>query len=100
MVDHRVGIGSQLGHRLGEARQRYGAFVREGIGEGSREELHRGSEDPRVSGDEDFVEEDLSDLDQWADSIGSVSHCGLAGHLRGHPIVSLSSRKFLASIFQ
>ena len=62
----------QFGRRLGEARQRYGAFVREGIREGYREELHRGSKDPRVVGDEDFVEEVLSELDQWVGAVPTV----------------------------
>ncbi len=46
----------QFGRRVDEARRRYGAFVREGVEEGYREEFHRGSEDPRVVGDAQFVQ--------------------------------------------
>lgn len=54
----------QFGRRLGEARRRYGEFVREGVGEGYREEFHRGSEDSRVMGNEEFVQGVLDRLDQ------------------------------------
>ena len=37
------------------ARRRYAGFVREGLGETYREELHRGEADARVLGDEAFV---------------------------------------------
>ena len=42
-------------HDPRRARRRYAAFVREGLGEGYREELHRGAADPRVSGGDAFV---------------------------------------------
>ena len=62
----------QFGRRLGEARQRYGMFVREGVGEGYREEFHRGSEDSRVVGDDDFVGKVLDRLDERIDTRPSL----------------------------
>ena len=62
----------QFTRRLGEARQRYGAFVQEGIREGYREELHRGSEDPRIVGDVGFAEKVLSELDQWVGAVPTL----------------------------
>jgi len=46
----------QFGGRAGEARGRYARFIREGLGEGHREEFHRGGEDTRVLGDDDFMD--------------------------------------------
>jgi putative transposase len=46
------------------ARRRYAGFVREGLGEVYREELHRGDADPRVRGGAEFVEELLSHTKQ------------------------------------
>lgn len=46
----------QFGRRVGEARGRYSRFVQEGLGEGHREEFHRGGEDTRVLGDDDFMD--------------------------------------------
>ncbi len=54
----------QFGRRLGEARRSYGEFVREGVGESYREEFHRGSEDSRVVGNEEFVQGVLDRVDQ------------------------------------
>ncbi len=54
----------QFGRRVDEARRRYGAFVREGVEEGYREEFHRGSEDPRVVGDEQFVQGVIGEKDK------------------------------------
>lgn len=46
----------QFGRRVGEARRGYLRFVQEGLGEGHRDEFHRGVEDPRVLGDDDFID--------------------------------------------
>ncbi len=46
-------------HDVRHARRRYERFVREGLGESYREELHRGETDARVQGDEEFVREAL-----------------------------------------
>lgn len=45
-----------FGRRVGEARRRYARFIQEGLGEGHREEFHKGGEDPRVLGDDDFMD--------------------------------------------
>ena len=44
-----------LGGKPATARRRYAAFIRAGMGEGRREEFHRGSERPGVLGESDFV---------------------------------------------
>jgi putative transposase len=46
----------QLAKRRSTARQRYARFVSEGRKEGHREEFHRGVEDPRILGDDRFIE--------------------------------------------
>ncbi len=46
----------QLAKRLPTARKRYVRFVNDGIGEGWREDFHRGTEDARVLGDDRFME--------------------------------------------
>lgn len=46
-------------HDVRHARRLYERFVREGLGETYREELHRGEVDARVQGDEEFVRETL-----------------------------------------
>jgi REP element-mobilizing transposase RayT len=46
----------QFGRRAGEARSRYARFVQEGLGEGHREEFHKGGEDTRILGDDDFLD--------------------------------------------
>lgn len=50
----------QFGSRAGEARRRYAGFIAEGLGEGHREEFHKGSDDARVLGDDGFIEKILS----------------------------------------
>lgn len=45
----------QFGKRISTCRQRYEAFIREGRGEGHREEFHKGSEDNRVLGSDKFL---------------------------------------------
>lgn len=50
----------QLDKRLSLAQKRYAAFVREGMKEGYREELHRGGDDSRVVGTDGFVERVLA----------------------------------------
>lgn len=52
---------SQFGTRLGTSRSRYEAFVREGHGEGRRDEFHAGGdEDGRVLGDDRFAQRVLN----------------------------------------
>jgi REP-associated tyrosine transposase len=46
----------QFGRRVVKARGRYARFVQEGLGEGHREEFHKGGEDTRVLGDDDFMD--------------------------------------------
>lgn len=46
----------QLSGKRSEAQQRYAAFVQDGLGEGYREDLHRGNIDRRVLGDDRFLE--------------------------------------------
>ena len=45
----------QFAKRAGTARQRYAQFVRDGIGEGHREEFHGGAQDARVLGEDKFL---------------------------------------------
>ncbi len=49
----------QFGERLGQARQRFAAFVEEGISDGHSELFYGGKDDPRVVGEEDFVKKVL-----------------------------------------
>ena len=51
---------SQLAKNKGVARRQYQEFVLDGLGEGYRDEFHRGSSDGRLLGDDRFVEEVLS----------------------------------------
>jgi REP element-mobilizing transposase RayT len=50
----------QFGEEEGAARRRYGEFVGAGLAEGHREEFHRGGDDPRVLGPDDFLRRTLS----------------------------------------
>jgi len=47
---------SQFGKRLTTCRKRYAAFVAEGLDDGYREAFHQGSNDPRVLGDDSYIE--------------------------------------------
>jgi len=47
---------SQFGMQLSVSRRGYKEFVSEGVGEGHREDFYQGREDPRVLGDDQFVE--------------------------------------------
>jgi putative transposase len=51
----------QFARRVDTARRRYDAFVREGVGDGHREEFHSGLEDPRILGDDRFAERVLGE---------------------------------------
>ena len=51
---------SQLAKNKGVARRQYQEFVLDGLGEGYRDEFHRGSSDGRLLGDDRFVEKVLS----------------------------------------
>jgi putative transposase len=46
---------SQFDRQVGKARRRYAQFVQEDMGEGHREEFHKGIKDSRVLGGDDFV---------------------------------------------
>ena len=46
----------QFSQRTTRARQSYRRFIQKGLGEGYREEFHRGAEDARVLGDDEFLE--------------------------------------------
>ena len=46
---------SQFGKEAGRARARYSEFVAEGIGEGRREEFHKGDHEGQLLGDDNFV---------------------------------------------
>ncbi len=46
---------SQFSRQRAAARRRYAKFIQEGMGEGYREEFHRGGEDSRVLGEERFI---------------------------------------------
>ena len=46
---------SQFGKEAGRARARYSEFVVEGIGEGRREEFHKGDHEGQLLGDDNFV---------------------------------------------
>ena len=46
----------QFSRRTTGARQSYRRFIQAGLGEGYREDFHRGAEDARVLGDDDFLE--------------------------------------------
>jgi len=46
---------SQFGKDAGRARARYSEFVAEGIGEGRREEFHKGNREGQLLGDDNFV---------------------------------------------
>jgi len=50
---------SQFGMQLSVSRRGYKEFVSEGVGEGHREDFYQGREDPRVLGDDQFVEDVL-----------------------------------------
>jgi hypothetical protein len=52
---------SQFARTMDVARSRYKTFVQQGMDEGHREDFHRGSQDPRVLGDDSFVNRVLSD---------------------------------------
>jgi REP element-mobilizing transposase RayT len=51
----------QFGKSVAKARAGYRAFVLDGLGEEHRPEFHGGGEDPRVLGDDNFVDQCLSD---------------------------------------
>lgn len=76
---------SQFATRSAVARRRYGAFVQAGINEGYREAFDFAATDPRVLGDDRFVERVLAKTNQWVgkpprldDLVKRVSvECGL-----------------------
>lgn len=51
---------SQFGKHTTRARERYARFVAEGVGEGHREEFHRGSGSGSILGDDRFAEEAMA----------------------------------------
>lgn len=50
----------QFSNRRGAARKKFREFIREGYGEGRREEFHRGTKEGRILGSDGFFEEVLS----------------------------------------
>jgi REP element-mobilizing transposase RayT len=46
----------QFGKQAGRARQGYARFIDDGVGEGHRSDFHRGGDDPRIIGHDNFVE--------------------------------------------
>jgi REP element-mobilizing transposase RayT len=51
---------AQFSPRRSTARRRFREFIREGYGEGRREEFHRGTKEGRILGGDGFIEEVLS----------------------------------------
>jgi REP element-mobilizing transposase RayT len=54
----------QFGAQVGWARRRYRRFIEEGLSEGHREAFHRGEGDPRILGDDTFLQTALRTADQ------------------------------------
>ncbi len=55
---------SQFAGRLKTAREKYSDFVKNGMGEGHRQEFHRGHSEVRILGDDIFIEEALEKAEQ------------------------------------
>ncbi len=65
---------SHFDKRLGIARHRYARFVADGLGEGHRDDFHRGVDEVRVIGADKFVERTLKTAGQTVDRPPALKH--------------------------